>query len=66
MEKYTTDVMKACEITGYAKTPHKSNLFDKDNYDILTGDDKQHYHSTVMKLLYLAKRMRPDILFIRY
>jgi hypothetical protein len=32
------------------------------NNDMVDNDDKDMYHSTVARLLYLAKRIRPDIL----
>ena len=62
MENYIKDVIKACNVTGTAKTPHKANLFDEGDYPLLGDSDREAYHSIVMKLLYLAKRTRPDIL----
>jgi hypothetical protein len=44
-------------------TPARNNLFDIDpESPILTHDKKDYFHSMTMRLFYLAKRVRPDIL----
>lgn len=44
-------------------TPAAAKLFDIDeSSETLSDDDKEAFHTSVAKLLYLAKRARPDIL----
>jgi hypothetical protein len=63
MDKYIEDVLEVCDVVGNAKTPALSDLFTVDvNSPPLAQDEKEHFHSMVAKLLYLAKRVRPDIL----
>lgn len=63
MDKYIEDVLQVCGVAGNSKTPALSDLFYVDlNSPPLLPDDKEHFHSMVAKLLYLAKRVRPDIL----
>lgn len=63
MEAYLRDVMKACNISGSAKAAHKPNLFMENEDDRKLNDEqKKTYHSWVMKILYAAKRCRPDVL----
>ena len=46
-----------------APTPANNNLFKIDAASpTLSEDDKAYFHSTVTKLLYVAKRVRPVIL----
>ena len=46
-----------------ATTPASTNLFKIDSEKALLGaDDKKVFHSMVAKLLYVAKRTRPDVL----
>ena len=62
MEKYVKDVLDGYEVTGQAATPASVNLFELRESDLLGSDDSIEFHSRVAKLLYLAKRVRPDIL----
>ena len=62
MEKYVKDVLHGYEVTGQAATPASVNLFELRESDLLGSDDSIEFHSRVAKLLYLAKRVRPDIL----
>ena len=63
MDKYVEDVLKLYEVTGYAKTPAQADLFDVDQESPrLDEDQAELFHSRVAKLLYLAKRVRPEIL----
>ena len=62
MEKYVKDVLDGYEVTGQAATPASVNLFELRDSDLLGSDDSIEFHSRVAKLLYLAKRVRPDIL----
>ncbi len=66
MEKYVEDVVSAIDETskGIAKTPATTELFkvgEDDSGSVSVGEAKK-FHSMVAKLLYLAKRARPDIL----
>lgn len=50
-------------ITGKAETPAGMNLFSVDiSSQLLDTDEKKFFHSTTAKLLYIAKRTRPDVL----
>ena len=63
MDKYVDDVLQICGAEGNAMTPALSDLFQVDlKSPLLSGEEKEHFHSMVAKLLYLAKRVRPDIL----
>ena len=63
MEGYVQDLLTLYEVDHYAATPALSNLFtvkpDSPKLDQAASDE---FHSRVAKLLYLAKRVRPDIL----
>ncbi len=63
MDKYVEDVLQICEVNGNAMTPALTDLFyiDQDS-PLLAKDEKEYFHSMVAKLLYLAKRVRPDTL----
>lgn len=53
------------EDQSTAKTPAANNLFNPctpSTARLLTTDEKEKFHSIVAKLLYMAKRARPDIL----
>ena len=63
MEKYVTDMLSEYEIKGSAATPATSQLFELDpNSPLLPTDQAERFHSRVAKILYLAKRARPDTL----
>lgn len=66
MEKYIDDVIAMSEgLQGSAKTPATSDLFVVDETSALVSEkEKKKFHSMVAKLLYLAKRTRPDILTV--
>ena len=50
---------------GSAETPCGNNaLVVSENAEKLTAENKEKVHSVVAKLLYIAKRTRPEILFI--
>ena len=52
-------------MTGTAESPAQSNLFSVTLVSLnpLLGDkDKERFHSITAQLLYLAKRVRPDLL----
>ena len=63
MEKYVADLLAAEQTTKTAATPATLELFSIDpESPTLDAGDKEKFHSRVAKLLYLAKRIRPDIL----
>ena len=58
MANYIRDMMEGCaDITGTADSPAHSLISP------LLGDrDRERFHSTAAQLLYLSKRVRPDLL----
>jgi len=62
MEGYIADLLEICGTTGKATSPAAENLFERDDSDPLSEDRRESFHSLVAKLLYLAKRVRPDLL----
>jgi histone deacetylase 1/2 len=65
MEGFISDLLKSCELDDgiSVSTPALPNLFDIDEKSIKLDSNKSiEFHSRVAKLLYLAKRVRPDIL----
>jgi histone deacetylase 1/2 len=65
MSKYIDDILLKYEhIPGKCSSPAKEDflLVDPDS-PLLSPSDAMEYHSLVAKLLYLVKRVRPDILF---
>ena len=63
MEGYVQDLLTFYKVDHYAATPSLSNLFsvkpDSPKLDKVASDG---FHSRVAKLLYLAKRVSPDII----
>ena len=49
-------------IDGVSDIPASKNLFDPGEGGTISVDRKEFFHSTVARLLYLAKRVRPDVL----
>ena len=63
MDGYIKDVLKKFPPTRNAKTPALNNLFETSlTSPALPKNKREEYHSAVMTLHYLAKRVRPDIL----
>ena len=62
MSGYVNDVLKEYEVTKTAKTPAANDLYDIRDSPKLPSQKSDDFHSRVAKLLYLAKRVRPDIL----
>jgi hypothetical protein len=63
MEKYVLDMLNVYDISGCAPTPATSALFVvNSDSPPLTIERKEEFHSRVAKVLYLAKRVRPDLL----
>ena len=62
MSGYIDELMTEYKVTGEAKTPATDQLFHiNDEAQKLDETAKQEFHSATAKLLYLAKRIRPDI-----
>jgi hypothetical protein len=63
MPKHIKDLLQDTKITSSAPVPHSQDLFDLDpNSELLDPNGKEAFHSLVARLLYIAKRARPDIL----
>jgi hypothetical protein len=63
MDGYVTDLLEHVEVRGKAKTPATADLFTVNEEAMKLGQvDKEAFHSKTAKLLYLGKRVRPDIL----
>ncbi len=63
MKNYVDELLKFSGVEGKSKTPALENLFTIDNSSILLQkEERDFFHSVVAKLMYLAKRTRPDIL----
>ena len=63
MDGYVTDLLEHFEVRGKAKTPATADLFTVNDEAMKLGQvDKEAFHSKTAKLLYLGKRVRPDIL----
>jgi hypothetical protein len=62
MEGFVKDLLKDCEVTGSVLTPATEQLFSTRESPPLDDEAKSMFHTQVAKLLYLAKRTRPDIL----
>ena len=64
MDSYVTELLSDLEyIPGAAETPAKSDLFQvRSDAEQLGEHDREQFHSTMAKIMYLAKRVRPDLL----
>jgi len=62
MEGFVNDLLKENEVIRTAATPAADHLFTVRESPKLSPEDAKRFHSIVAKLLYLAKRTRPDIL----
>jgi Reverse transcriptase (RNA-dependent DNA polymerase) len=64
MEGYVSDLLRDYEsIVGVADTPAVLDLFSVDGKSKeLDAEGKEWFHSLTAKLLYLGKRVRPDLL----
>ena len=63
MNTYVEEMLKEWEVTGKASSPALSNLFEvRDDAEVLTDGQQLVFHSRIAKVLYLAKRVRPDLL----
>ena len=64
MDGYLIDLLEALsDIMGEADTPAGKNLFRvREDCVKLGEEEKEFFHSTIAKILYLGKRVRPDLL----
>lgn len=62
MCNYVSECIKWYGVEGTASTPSQSDLFDTPVSPFLDRDERERFHSMVAKLLFVAKRTRPDIL----
>ena len=63
MDGFIKQLFEDIEVIGTTTTPAANYLFDVDPMSVLLSDEKaKYFHSTVMRMMYLAKRVRPDIL----
>jgi len=63
MTKYVEDLLQKYGVRGKAKTPATEDLFDIDlDSALLKGPNAEAFHSAVATLLYLAKKIRGDLL----
>jgi len=62
MEGFIKSVLSLYEVTGTAATPATEHLFDVRQSPALSEEDRTEFRSRVAKLLYLAKRVRPEML----
>ena len=62
MERYVDELLRNFEVEGIADTPASSTLFEiREGVPELGVKDAKDFHSRVATLLFLAKRIRPDI-----
>ena len=63
MSGYVEDMLRESKTVGHAKTPATEGLFDvRDGAVMASEDQRVRFHRLVAKMLYLAKRARPDCL----
>ena len=62
MEGYVKDILKQYDICKAASTPALDHLFEIRESEPLSKAKADEFHSRVAKLMYLAKRTRPDLL----
>ena len=61
---YIKSILDENIVTGKAKTPAGENLFHIDDGDMLPEEDQKRIHRTVAQLLFLATRVRLDLLLV--
>jgi hypothetical protein len=62
MEAFIQDLLQPFAINKAVITPATDRLFDIREAPLLPAKEKELFHSVVAKLLYLSKRVRPDLL----
>ena len=63
MKKLIDDIIAGCGVTAERSTPATDELFNvRENAMLLDQRQKDYFRTYVAKLLYVAKRVRPEIL----
>ena len=64
MPIYATKIADSYETPerGTSPTPHTPNLFKVQQAVKLNREEQEKFHSTVMRIMFYAIRVRPDIL----
>ena len=63
MKKLIDDIIAGCGVTSERSTPATEELFNvRDNAEKLSLPQREYFRTYVAKLLYVAKRVRPEIL----
>ena len=63
MTGYVNELLEDMNEMREVSTPYSLDLFEIDsNAELLSLSDKEKFHSTVARVMYLAKRVRPDLL----
>jgi hypothetical protein len=63
MERHAADMLRQYGVRGDATSPAFESLFDIDiSSSPMSDPDRKTFHSRVMEIMYLAMRVRPDIL----
>ena len=62
MERYVEECLGLFDSGKVAVTPATEDLFEEPNEEPLNSEMKDRFHSAVAKVLYLAKRVRPELL----
>lgn len=63
MKNCIDEILSGCGVNIKCKTPAASTLFDvRETADKLSKEDGKYFHTQVAKVLYLAKRVRPECL----
>ena len=63
MKGFVEDMLLCSGVTGGARTPATDGLFElRTDATLSTEEKRKEFHSLVAKLLYLAKKTRPDCL----
>jgi hypothetical protein len=62
-EGYIQDILRDCLVDGNAKTPAADNLYEvREDVPLASKEVSDWFHTQVAKLLYLAKRTKPECL----
>ena len=62
MKGYVEDLLSGSDISGVARSPATDGLFDIREMPAVTEERRGKFHSLVAKILYLAKRTKPECL----
>ena len=63
MSHCVQDILSTCGVSGTATTPASESLFEsRDTVAKATEEERKWFHTHTAKMLYLAKRVRPECL----